>query len=654
MVMPAVSGALPSGPRPTRRSSGWRTRCWPSRFPSLVIHAAFFNFWPLRKVGPRFRNRTRSRHDAGDFSEVSHAAYLCRCLCAHLCCRDLSGACAAGRTVIADRHRECDGHRVDTGARWPDQTVVVTGNRISAVGQAASVTRPPGARVVDGRGKFLMPGLWDTHVHALFNGFDRAMPYLAAIGITSVRDMANSFQQLADARRPRQDSELHRATARGRDRSGARRCAAELRSASGPSRGSARDHDTRAGAGLVKTLASAKVDAIKVRNVLDDGDLHGDRPGGEALGFPFDGHLPPTVNIVQASDAGQRVVEHLQGLAALCAANPAALDQGRGQGAGPAQGQAPPPQPIEINRARCEETARHLVRNGTWLTPTIGAPVPGNNPVRQFNLRITQIAAQAGVPMLAGTDWPGIQFSNGQRSVHQELAGLVEAGLTPQQALRTATVNPAMLFNLNDQLGSIEQGKLADLLLLDGDPLMDITNITKIAAVVVNGKLIDPALRQKMLDDFEAVLKEAAATRQASCPERRCSPQSRRAAAVSGGGLIGAGRPRQLRVTRWLQAQRHAVHVLGVRPCAAHAREELFTLVVLEPHDDAARAADARGPEIEFHAGAGLERLLASAPRPSSPRQRRWGRQQLGQPSARPCRLWWCGRTSWSDAGSCS
>ena len=94
---------------------------------------------------------------------------------------------------------------VDTGARWPDQTVVVAGNRISAVGQTASVTRPPGARVVDGRGKFLMPGLWDTHVHALFNGFDRAMPYLAAIGITSVRDMANSFEQLADARRPRED-----------------------------------------------------------------------------------------------------------------------------------------------------------------------------------------------------------------------------------------------------------------------------------------------------------------------------------------------------------------------------------------------------------------------------------------------------------------
>ena len=399
---------------------------------------------------------------------------------------------------------------VDTGARWPDQTVVVTGSRISAVGQAASVTRPAGARIVDGRGKFLIPGLWDSHVHALFNGFDRAMPYLAAIGITSVRDMANSFEQLADARRPREDPNF---------------IAPRLAVATGPGLDGVPPNFPQPpppgillvittpdqGRAIVNTLASAKVDAIKVRNALTTETYMAIAQEAKRWGIPFDGHLPPTVNIVQASDAGQRVVEHLPGLAALCAANPAALNQGRGQGAGPAQGQAPAPQPSELNRARGGETARHLVRNGTWLTPTIGAPVTGNNLVRQFNLRITQIAAQAGVPMLAGTDWPGINFSNGQRSVHQELAALVEAGLTPQQALRTATVNPARLFNLGNQLGSIEQGKLADLLLLDGDPLVDITNTTKIAAVVVDGKLIDSARRQKMLDEFAAVLKAAQA-----------------------------------------------------------------------------------------------------------------------------------------------
>ena len=400
---------------------------------------------------------------------------------------------------------------VDTGARWPDQTVVVTGSRISAVGQAASVTRPAGARLLDGRGKFLIPGLWDNHVHALFNKFDVAMPYLASIGITSVRDMANSFEQLADARRPREDPNF---------------IAPRLQVATGPGLDGIPPNfgplpvppgvllvitTPEQGRAIVNTLARAKVDAIKVRNALTTETYMAIADEAKRWGLPFDGHLPPTVNIVQASDAGQRVVEHLQGLAALCAADPAALNQGRGQGAGPAQGPAPAPKPIEINRARCEETARHLVRNGTWLTPTIGAPVPGNNPLRQFNLQITRIAAQAGVPMLAGTDWPGINFSNGQRSVHQELAGLVEAGLTPQEALRTAIVNPARLFKLSDQLGSIERGKLADLVLLDGDPLVDINNTTRINAVVVDGKLIDSARRQKMLDEYASVLKAAQA-----------------------------------------------------------------------------------------------------------------------------------------------
>ena len=85
-----------------------------------------------------------------------------------------------------------------------------------------------------------------------------------------------------------------------------------------------------------------------------------------------------------------------------------------------------------------------------------------------------------------------------------ELAGLVEAGLTPQEALRTATINPSILWNMRSDLGSVEEGKFADLLLLDGDPLADITNTGRIAAVVINGRLIDSDARQKLLDDEQA------------------------------------------------------------------------------------------------------------------------------------------------------
>ena len=107
--------------------------------------------------------------------------------------------------------------------------------------------------------------------------------------------------------------------------------------------------------------------------------------------------------------------------------------------------------------------------------------------------------------ILAGTDWPGGGFSFGNysgadRTVLDELVGLVEAGLTPQDALKTAITNPVTLFKLKDQLGTVERGKLADLDLLDADPLADISNMKKISAVVVNGRMIDAADRQKIIE----------------------------------------------------------------------------------------------------------------------------------------------------------
>ncbi len=95
-------------------------------------------------------------------------------------------------------------------------------------------------------------------------------------------------------------------------------------------------------------------------------------------------------------------------------------------------------------------------------------------------------------------------MANAARSVHSELEGLVEAGLTPLEALRTATVNPAVLFNMGQQLGSVAEGKLADLVLLDANPLVNISNTTRISDVVVDGRLIDQRLRKQLLDREEA------------------------------------------------------------------------------------------------------------------------------------------------------
>ena len=383
---------------------------------------------------------------------------------------------------------------VETGASFTDQTVVVTGHRISAIGPAASVEIPAGARVVDGRGRFLIPGLWDMHAHPLHNGVTRTLPLAVANGVTGVRDMGSSFDHIMEAQRTMSDGLIGpRLFVSGPLLDGV------LPNLPGIPPNVMIEITTPArGRQIVNQLARMRVDHIKIHNALSKETYEAIVEEAKKWGLPFEGHVPlPEGSILAASDAGQRSIEHLAGLTAMCAADPTTVRAPENRG------------PIEIDRARCEETVRHLARNGTWLTPTIGAPGAGDLRTRQFNLSITLMAFQAGVPLLTGTDWPGPAYSIGDyrsadRTPQDEMAGMVEAGLTPLEALRTATLNPAIMLGMTDQLGGVDRGKLADLLLLDADPLVDISNTKRITAVVVNGRLIDNAERQSLLDNERA------------------------------------------------------------------------------------------------------------------------------------------------------
>lgn len=392
---------------------------------------------------------------------------------------------------------------VNTGARVADRTVVVRGNRISAVGPAATVRPFAGAPVVDGRGKFLIPGLWDMHVHVFHNLPARTLPLAVAHGVTGIREMGGGLDHMAEARKLVDEGII-----------------APRMVASGPLLdGTPQGNNFPPGTGLtilspdegrqvVNRLVAQKVDFLKIHTQLARETFSAIAEEAKRWHLPFDGHLPAGMNIVETSDAGQRTIEHMTALQPACARDPAALRP-------PPPNTPPSTAPIEIDRAKCEETLRHLVRNGTWFSPTIGAPGQGNPRTRAFNLALTLMAAKAGVRLLSGTDWPGAGYWRGNyataaRSPQDELEGLVEAGLTSVEALRTATVNPAILLNMADQLGGVEAGKLADLLLLDGDPLVDIRNTKRIAAVVVNGRLINAALRQKLLEDEQAAQKAGA------------------------------------------------------------------------------------------------------------------------------------------------
>ena len=378
---------------------------------------------------------------------------------------------------------------IATGTRTTNQTVVVTGNKISAVGPADKTKAPTGARIVDGTGKFLMPGLWDMHVHAL-RLMDRGLPLGVYYGLTGVRDMGSTLEQVAEARIRVSQGKL---------------LSPRLFLAGPPLNGVPDNpgfppgqlvRTPEEGKAIVDKLAEAKVNQVKVHNGLARDTYFAIAQEAKAKGLPFEGHLPPEVDAIEASNTGQRSEEHMAPMADACVMDKAQL--GRGQRNG-----SPDTAPIAINRTRCEETIKTFVKNGTWWTVGVGGPGTGNKRMRDYTLTITNMAYKGGVKMLTGTDWPGGGYSTGgyqaaDRTALDELIGLVEAGLTPQDALKTAITNPITLFKLQNQLGAVQKGKVADLDLLDGDPLADINNVKKINSVVLNGRLVDAAERQKI------------------------------------------------------------------------------------------------------------------------------------------------------------
>lgn len=382
---------------------------------------------------------------------------------------------------------------VRTGGTTAGQTVLVRGNQIAQVGAVDQVQIPAGTSIVNGQGRYVIPGVWDMHVHAT-RFPQRALPLAITRGITAVRDMGADISKV---------DEVRSAVASGAYPSPRLVLAGEgLEGVPGQRPGNPPNTvlDTpEKGRAQVQKLAAVKVDFLKAHTELQPPVYAAIMDEAKKFNLPVDGHLQPGMTITQAADAGQRTIEHLDGLQQACAARPAQLGRGSGAAGGP----------IQLNAAKCAETAKYLASKGTWITPTIGAPGSGDARGRQFELAITKIAFDNGVRLLAGTDYNGAgypvrNYNGTNANVMDELAGLVEAGLTPVQALQTATVNPSILFRRESELGSVEAGKLADLLVLEGNPTADIANMKRIAAVVLNGRLIDAAEIQKMIDDEAA------------------------------------------------------------------------------------------------------------------------------------------------------
>jgi imidazolonepropionase-like amidohydrolase len=438
---------------------------------------------------------------------------------------------------------------VASGQSRPDQTVIVIGNRIARLGPSASISVPGGATIMDARQKFLVPGFWDMHVHMFrhsANGpadaHDRYFPLFIANGVTGVRDMWTSLEDLKTVRSWRRDEAA--GTLLGPRVAGSSTIVDGVPPIWAKSIGVTTAAQARR---IVDSLAHGGAEFIKVYTRLSRDAYFAIADRTRSLGIPFAGHLPLSVGAAEASDAGQKSIEHLQ-FADDCATARDRLVQLSTDSTLPRpEGGLPQLFLSTYSDSMCAALFRRFVTNGTWQVPTLvvlrqsnlafdttlmldpnlryatkeertawtarkmaiaqrTTPRQAEIRRRRFQKSLDIVAAmqRSGVPILAGSDvgnpWlvPGF-------SLHEELALYVEAGMPPLAALQAATINPARYLGALDSLGTIAEGKLADLVLLDGNPLKDIRNARRISAVIANGRV----LTRPALDSLLATVHEA-------------------------------------------------------------------------------------------------------------------------------------------------
>ena len=407
-----------------------------------------------------------------------------------------------------------------------DMTVVITGDRISAIGDNISV--PPNAQVVDATGKFMIPGLWDMHVHWYFRD---TFTLFIANGVTGVRQMFGNSDLLRWREQIAKGSLL-----------GPRMVVASP-IIDGPQPiwpNSIAVGNEDEGRKAVRRVKQWGADFVKVYALLPRDAYFGIADEAKQQGITFTGHVPKSVSPAEASDAGQKSIEHLTGILLVSSDKETELRDKLVKADSPQAGGRVQATALETySEKKAADLFAHFVKNQTWQCPTLtvlrsmaylgdenfrrdgrliyiprlqqqrwnfriahrsGGDDAVEKKVLQKQFEIVGAMQKAGVPILAGTD-TGNPFCFPGFSLHEELALLVIAGLTPVDALRAATLNPAKFFGLDQTLGTIERGKIADLVLLDANPLLDIRNTQRINAVVSNGRLFDRKALDKMLSE---------------------------------------------------------------------------------------------------------------------------------------------------------
>ena len=432
-----------------------------------------------------------------------------------------------------------------TSSVRPDVTVVITGDRITAVSDATGFPVPKNSLVIDGRGQYLLPGLWDMHVHSAFGdwfpgGRDIILPLFVANGVTGVRDMGGDTPVLFAWRKQILERRIvgPRMIVSGPMLDGYLPDGKSLRFPS-----SIAITTPESAIAAVDSLKLQGVDFIKVQSEIPHDAYIAAAAEAHKQDLPIVGHVPTKVRLAETVAAGQKSIEHLMGIFEGCSTEEDKFISGQGD--------------LKLmlstyDQKRCDALIALLAKSQTWQVPTLvwqrggtfldqrdlkHEPLDKYVPAywrdvtwRRFtdemipdllkdplalrreyfarNLEMVGAMHRAGVPFLAGTDTaPGVYIMPGF-SLHDELANFVEAGFTPMEALQTATSNPAIFFGVEGSFGSVEPGKAAELVLLRANPLEDIRNTQKINCVIANGRLFDRAALDQILAGVEKSAKQ--------------------------------------------------------------------------------------------------------------------------------------------------
>jgi imidazolonepropionase-like amidohydrolase len=433
---------------------------------------------------------------------------------------------------------------VTGGPVQPDRTVVISDGHIIAIGDSAKTVVPKDSQVVVASGKFLIPGLWDMHVHWYIKEY---LPLFVANGVTGIRQMWGNADHYAWRIQIENGSLLgpHMVIASP--------------IIDGPKPywpGSIAVASEAEGRRAVVQVKQDGADFVKVYSFLPREAYFAIADEAKKQGIPFAGHVPGAVSAEEASRAGQKTFEHLIGVLPACSTLSGELLRAAQADLVEEMASKKPefwgPHVKQLRQAMLDSYSPDkasalfalLKSNGTWQCPTLTLWrmfAFGDNPAflndprlkyiprqvkaswdpamggerspedfaytkKEFQKNLDVVAAmqKSGVGILAGTDtlnpycFPGF-------SLHDELGFLVQAGLTPMEALQTATLNPARFLGKEKEMGTIEVGKIADLVLLGANPLVRIRNTTKIAAVVFEGKLFQRTSLDVMLSNAVAL-----------------------------------------------------------------------------------------------------------------------------------------------------